>query len=534
MMELRTGLGSIVVAALCAAGPAALSGDPALEDAFRLAERNGSLAAEQFSRCRKFVEGWLAYADPETGLIPRNLTADRDIWNAQDAAADNYPFMVLTAAITDRGLFEGRMLDMLRAETRLTSRVDRLPDTYSFSKRGFRSEEVNLDAVIFGSAEYVKDGLIPLTEWLGPSPWSERMVGILDDIWKHAAIETPRGKVPTKNVEVAGDLLQSLARVYWFTGEKKYLEWALRLGDHYLFDEHPARDFDRLRLRDHGCEVVAGLSELYVAVSHALPEKKKEYEGPIRFLFDRILEVGRDERGMLYNWIDPKTGAHDAAICDTWGYNYNGVYTVYLLDGVSEYRDSVRKVLSRLKELSDYDWGSADEYADSIEGAINLYNREPVPEAAEWIDGEIRDMWRAQRPDGVLEGWHGDGNSARTAILYALWKTQGLTVRPWRADVRFGAVRDGDAIHASLRADEPWRGKLLFDRPRHRLSLRLPLDYPRINQFPEWFVAEPGKRYEVAVRGGRGARPGTYAGEDLAAGLDVALEPGVELRLSIK
>ena len=69
---------------------------------------------------------------------PANLTQNKDIWNAQDNAADNYPFMVLTAALTDRALFDGRMLDMLRTETRLTSRVDSAAaTTYRFSKQGF-------------------------------------------------------------------------------------------------------------------------------------------------------------------------------------------------------------------------------------------------------------------------------------------------------------------------------------------------------------------------------------------------------------
>ncbi|GAJ15655.1 unnamed protein product, partial [marine sediment metagenome] len=94
---------------------------------------NGVLANEGFRRCRNFVAGWLKHADPKTGLIPRNLSRDKDIWNAKDSAADNYPFMVLTAAITDRSLFEGRMLDMLRTETKLTSRIGAMPDTYSFS-----------------------------------------------------------------------------------------------------------------------------------------------------------------------------------------------------------------------------------------------------------------------------------------------------------------------------------------------------------------------------------------------------------------
>lgn len=67
---------------------------------------------------RKTAAG-LKHADTETGLIPGNLNRNKDIWNASDSADDNYPFMVLTAAITDRsaeGGFDGRMLDMLRSE----------------------------------------------------------------------------------------------------------------------------------------------------------------------------------------------------------------------------------------------------------------------------------------------------------------------------------------------------------------------------------------------------------------------------------
>jgi len=515
------------------APPAKPLADAAAEAAFRQAEIHGRRANEMFFRCRKFVDGWLAHADPKTGLIPRNLGSGRDIWNAQDAAADNYPFMVLTAALTDRPLFDGRMLEMLRTETRLTSRLDRLPDTWSFSKQAFASEKPNLGSIIFGSSEYVKDGLVPLTEWLGPSPWSERLLGIVDDIWKHAPVDTPGGKIPSTNVEVNGEMLQSLSRIHWMTGEKRYLEWAIRLGDYYLLGgHHPTRDVASLRLRDHGCEIVGGLCELYAAVSFADPAKKKAYEKPVHEMLDRILEVGRNEHGMLYNTINPQTGTHDKGICDTWGYNYNGIYTVYLLDKTEPYRQAVRHVLSNLKEhVTTYNWGSADEFADSIEGGINLYNREPVPSAADWLDSEIRDMWSKQRPDGVIEGWHGDGNSARTAIMYALWKTQGTTVRPWRPDVRFGAVAREGVLHISLVAQEAWSGRLLFDTPRHKTQLHLPLDYPRINQFPEWFTAEAAARY--TIRGLAAGSQAAFTGKQLAEGVPVELRPGIELRLLV-
>ncbi|MBM4033539.1 MAG: hypothetical protein FJ291_17390 [Planctomycetes bacterium] len=491
-------------------------------------------------RCRRFVEGWLAHADPKSGLIPRNLGANRDLWAVKDSAADNYPFMVLTAALTDRALFDGRMLDILRAEAKLATRLGRLPEDWSFAKQSFASQKPNLQAVIFGASEYVKDGLIPLTEWLGPSPWSERMIAILDDLFKHAELKTPFGDITTTNVEVNGDQLQALSRVYWMTGDKKYLEWAVRLGDYYLLgDNHPTRNFASLRLRDHGCEVVCGLTELYLATAHALPEKKRAYEKPIHDMLDRILEVARTPNGMLYNAFNPKTGEHDKGICDTWGYNYNGFYTVWLLDKTEAYRDAVRHVLKRLPELTTYHWGSADEYADSIEGAINLYNREPVPEAAAWLDSEIHDMWRVQKPDGIVEGWHGDGNSARTAIMYALWKTLGLTVQPWRPDLRLGAAAHPDSEsritgHASrlclsLLADKPWEGRLVFDKPRHKAHLRMPLDYPRINQFPEWFTAEESKRY--TLRRPPADKESAHTGKELQDGLPITLQPGAELRL---
>jgi dienelactone hydrolase len=470
---------------------------------YRQAERNARLANEALFRCRRFVDGWLAHADPATGLIPRNLTTSRDFWNGRDSAADNYPFMVLTASITDRPLLEGRMLDMLRTETRLTCRIDRLPDDYSFSRKTWRREQLDLDAIIFEGAEYVKDGLLPITEWMGTSPWSERMIGIIDDIWKHASVDTPSGKIPTRNVEVCGDLLQANARLYWFTGERKYLDQAIRLGDYFLLGtNHPTRDWKQLRLIDHGCEVVNGLAELYVAVAHAEPEKKKAYEEPMHQMFDCILDKGRNEDGMLYSWFNPQTGEHSKDLCDTWGYDYAGVYAMWLIDGTEAYREAVRKALRNLKgRYIGACWGdtSADGFADSIEGAINLYNREPDGSAAEWIDSQTRLMWVIQKPDGIIEGWHGDGNFARTSLMYALWKTQGVTVQPWRKDVRLGAVREGGTLYLSLTADQPWEGRLIFDRPRHRQLMRLPLDYPRINQFPEWFTVVAESNYELRI-----------------------------------
>ena len=506
------------------------------DKAFKQAAENGRLANEGFIRCRNFVKGWLKHADPKTGLIPRNLSRDKDIWNAQDSAADNYPFMVLTAAITDRPLFEGRMLDMLRTETKLTSRIDNLPDTYSFSKQNFQRTQPDMDRIIFGSSEYVKDGLLPLTEWLGPSSWCERMLGILDDMWKHAPVQTKYGKIVSTNQEVNGEMLQTLSRVYWMTGEKKYLLWALRLGDYYLLDgHHPTRDENKLRLRDHGCEIVSGLCELYATVNFTMPAKKRAYQKPIHEMLDRILQIGRNEHGLFYNSINPQTGQHDKGLCDTWGYSLNGFYTVYLIDKTEAYRQAVLKALGSMNEhYKGYKWegSSADGYADSIESAINLYNREPVASVAKWVDSEIKVMWNIQKSDGIIEGWHGDGNFARTTIMYCLWKTKGLTIRPWREDVVFGAVHDGNLLKISIRADKGWQGKILFDTPRHQTIMKMPLDWPRINQFPEWFIVKAEERYTVHDLTSNSTT--AYTGKRLHEGINISLQPGTEKRLLVQ
>ncbi|MFT7162264.1 MAG: hypothetical protein ACI9GZ_003453 [Bacteroidia bacterium] len=509
--------------------------------ALKQAQANGSLVNEGFERCRRFVDDWLKQADPETGLIPRNLDQNTDIWNAKDAAADNYPFMVLTTALTDPELFEGRMLDMLKTETRLTSRIDNMPDTYSFSKKGFAKTEPDLKAILFGSSEYIKDGLLPLTEWLGHSPWSDRMIAILDDIWKYAPVETDYGNIVSTNDELNGEMLQVLSRVYWMTGEQKYLDWAIRLGDYYLFeDNHPTRNFENLRLRDHGCEVVSGLCELYASVNFANIKKKKAYQPHIHEMLDRILEVGRNEDGLFHNAINPKNGTIKwDGTADTFGYTLNGFYTVYQIDSIESYRTATLKILSVLNEkYRDFDWehGSSDGYADAIEGALNLYAREPLASTAEWIDSETQVMWSMQdsshmanalkwQGSGIIEGWHGDGNFARTTIMYCLWKTQGMTVHPWRSDIEVGAVMNGNDLMISVSVKKDWKGNLRFDSPRHKTVMKMPFDWPRINQLPEWFTPLENMNFELIRLNDQKSQ--RYSEEQLWDGVPVSLKKGV-------
>jgi len=511
---------------------------PDEEELFRIAAENAGTVNEGYDRCLRFLHGWLELADPETGLIPRNIndSKSRDIWNAKDCAADNYPFMVLTSALLDRNTFEGKMKEMLETEKKLTSRVGAMPDTWSFSKKDFETADTILPEIIFGSAEYIKDGLIPLTEWLGPSPWSERMIAILDDIWKYASVDTPFGKICSDNPEVNGDMLQALSRIYWTTGDRKYLDWAVRLGDYYLLGEnHPTRDFKVLRLRDHGCEIVSGLCELYASVSFADTTKKNLYKPHIYEMLDRILEVGRNKDGLFFNSIDPVKGVPvNDGIADNFGYTLNGYYTVYLIDKTEKYREPVTEALSILnKRYRNYAWEgtSQDGYADAIEGALNLYVREPVPSAREWIESEIKVMWNKQQASGIIEGWHGDGNFARTTIMYCLWKTGGAYLLPWNNDLQYGGVFHENKLYITISSTKGWEGRLMTDIARHREYLNLPLDWPRINQFPEYFTAESDRDYIIISDSKKAV---TISGTDLRSGIPVKIKPGKSVRIIIK
>ena len=507
---------------------------------FEEAESNAELVNEGFNRCIKYVNAWSSQADHITGLIPRNLRESRDYWNAWDAAADNYPFMVITSSILMPEYFKGTAIKMLETERKVTSRLGSLPDTYSFSKRGFLNETIDTARIIFGSAEYMKDGLIPITEWLGLSPWSDRMFEILNDFSTITrVVKELKGKSFGPNVvmEANGDLLQVLSRTYWLTGKREYLEWATEIADYYLNDNNlPTTGSDHLRIRDHGCEIISGLCEAYLAAYYSWPEKRQQWKKYIHMMLDRILETGRNEDDLFYNEINPLTGEIiSKGIADNFGYTLNAYYFVSELDSVPEYKEAVIKALSILfSKYRNFDWenGGCDGYADAIEGALNLYNRIPIETTKMWLDSEIKVMWNYQKPDGIIEGWHGDGNFARTTIMYCLWKTMGLLPDTWDENLKLGAIHKDGVLRVFLYCHNGWKGKIIFETSRFKDKMHMPIDYPRINQFQQWFTPEKEKKYQI--RFFPSGKKQTYTGQMLLDGIMVKISPGEKLYFEVK
>ena len=136
--------------------------------------------------------------------------------------------------------------------------------------------------------------------------------------------------------------------------------------------------------------------------------------------------------------------------------------------GEAKYRDAVVRVLRNLPKYRNYNWEgrSFDGYADSIEGALYLAAREPVPDAFDWIEAEIQVMAAIQKPSGLIEYWYGEGNFNRTLLLYMYYKSQGCRPDHWVPGLQLGAEHRGKTLYLSLETEgaaSGWSGRISFD-----------------------------------------------------------------------
>lgn len=444
---------------------------------------------------------WLSYRNEKTKLFPQYsqstlklflrefIKKDSNLWTPENSAADLFPYLFLATRYTQPNY------------------VDKLIETFnhekSYSKGGMPEVistqngniiERTLDGQIFGAAEYVKDGLVPLFELEGKSIWSDRAVEIMDFIINNSNIKTDYGRLPSIGTETNGNVLQSLVRLYRLNNDSKYIEYGEGIADFYInmLKENNSTlcDWDfvnkiclnKLNLRDHGNEILPALIEFFYIEKELNPKKFDEYYPELKAFLDKLLILGRNNKGM---WIA------ENKLNDNWGYILNGYYTFFLATNDTKYLDVV---FDTFRIIQDYDeWGTMDSYADSIESAIYLLKYIPI-NISEWIDRMIEKMYRKG-----LDYDYKDGNFIRTCLLYSLYKTQGTYLDPWRKDVKLGAYIKNDVLYLHIRSNKPWSGKIWFDIARHKQFFNMSQDYPRLNAFPEWFVLED-KKYKIISR----------------------------------
>lgn len=495
------------------------------QDAFRQACESAAVAGHALSKVHRWLhEIALTKIDPETGLYK----ADGK-WNYRDTAADCYPFFIWASYVVDRDVLNGPARSILHREIALCNTVERIPVPWDFDA-GAPVKDIEWDEMVFQASEYVKDGLIAIVEVTGQDEWFDRMRAIEDDLWATARVDTRFGKIPSTNVEVNGEQLQALARLFTMTGEPKYLDWADRLADFYLTDE----SFVVTRLRDHGCEIIGGLGLLHAVETTHRPERAKGYEARLKSLYDIILAKGCNEDGMMFDEL----GNPESRLSDGWGYNYVGYLCFDLATNTETYRPHVATTLKNTAKplYKDLAWEgeSIDGFADSIEGAIYLLNRVPVAEGFAWVDRETRNNLvdhPSRLENGELWGTMKlQANGVRTVLMHSLMHTQGVIARPWQQGLQVGAAPQDSGIVLALRAEKEYRGVLEFDLPRHRVYMGFSEDWPRMNTLPEWFTVEPEESY--AVRRGD-EPPRTHTGRQLHAGLEVSVTAGELLRIEV-
>jgi len=493
---------------------AMLAGVVPAADVWSAARENGAAANAVFERTRRMLHGWLAHADPETLLLPDRLPGlvrgkpnTESVYTPHNSGADNYPYLIVTAFFTDPGLYRGRMADMLRNEIQHTNAGGGIPGNFDFRTRRLGPPS------FFGAGEYAKDGLVAVTELLGRTPWFYRMADMMAEFRERAPVKTRFGNLPDTGAELNGDVLQTLARLIPMTGDRRFLEWAEQIGDAYIEEILPGNgylpgyrwDFEKktdagyTQLDDHGNELIVGLALVHAIEADLGRERAKTWTPPIRKMLDRVLESANAD-GMLYNAVsNADLKPRGEGLTDNWGYVYGAVYTFYQVTGDEKYREAARRVLRNLAKYRghDFEGGTMDGFADSLEGAIYLAAREPVPEAFDYIESEMRTLFAYQQSDGTIERWYGDGNWNRTLLLYALMKTQGCYLKNWAPGVELGAVRDGDALHMSVRAARAWSGRMAFDYARHRREMNLRKNYVRLNEWPEWYAVDENTLYRV-------------------------------------
>ena len=82
-----------------------------------------------------------------------------------------------------------------------------------------------------------------------------------------------------------------------------------------------------------------------------------------------------------------------------------------------------------------------------------------------------------------------------------------------------------------MTAEKDWTGKLIFDTARHKTIMHLPIDWPRINQFPEWFTvrSESSYTFHNLETGERQS----YNGKRLREGIHMMAKAGTLNRIRI-
>ncbi|MBN2295289.1 MAG: hypothetical protein JXM70_22855 [Pirellulales bacterium] len=504
--------------------------------------KRGNIYADCASNARKLLQGWLdKNYDSKTKLIYWRRGKNRPRWDYHDVAGDCYSSLVLMAycVAPEYNQPGAKLHDTLVSTRKLCTLPNGLPGLYYFDTR-----KVEDEATYLAISEWLRDGLIRIAENLGTDNiWYEEMCRLSDAVIRESKQRGGMYQACSGKTEALGDMLQSLARLYVMSGEKRYLEAAEQMGDKLLLD--PETDTFRKMVQrrysftDHGCEMLPGLTELFVVECKIKSKRAESYREPLKKILDQILRASaHPDTGLLCGDIDKKGNTVWRQPPHSWGYVFFAYENYDRATGSDRYRKAIEKPIRWLIEnrknfeqcRRDKLWPSITSrncWDDSHESMVILTNRLGIfdQQVFEWLDWmTLQDNHRKQpdKPYGPYRNAHNDGGAGRCLCTHMMACSRGVRNVPFQEGVRLGGMPSGDGLVLSLQSEKTYKGKLCFDRPRCVYPSGT-LDWARINEMPAWFVAEPDERYKVTVKG---SWEKVISGKDLIDGISVVVEPG--------
>src|SRR5262245_3786041 len=111
---------------LASVGLALVAGGSILVNAAKgpaeVAQQHGRQFEQAVAASQRGLHAWLKAADPRTLLLPDRLDDPAvRVYTPHNSGADLYPYLILTAHLTDPDLYRERLMDMLRNEVRYTT-----------------------------------------------------------------------------------------------------------------------------------------------------------------------------------------------------------------------------------------------------------------------------------------------------------------------------------------------------------------------------------------------------------------------------
>ncbi len=504
--------------------------------------RRGESYAECGQSARRLLEGWIDNNyDPETKLIFRKVGDRPRRWDYHNVAADYYSSLVHVANYVAPETIEpgAKLHQTLLSAKELCTLENGIPALYDLDSGRLGREGTYLEL-----SEWLRDGLIRIVENLGAdNVWYEELRRLSDAMIRVAGERGGLYRQCAPSTEALGNMLQSLARLYVISGDERYLEAAEQIGDALLLD--PNVDTFRKMVerrdsfRDHGCEMIPGLAELFVVECKLGSERAVSYREPLAKVLDSILRTSaHPETGFFCGDLDGDGNTVWLQPPDTWGYVLFSYENFDRATGTDRYRRAIEKPIRWLLEnRRNFEqcrkaklWPHAahrDTWSDSHESMIILAGRLDIfdRQVFDWLDWMTRQSEHRKHLDeryGPYLNAHDDGSTGRCLATHMMACSQGVRHAPFQEGLRVGAMPFGDGLVLSLESEKPYRGKLRFDWPRGVYATGT-LDWARLNEMPAWFVAEPEKKYLVTFNG---EQEMVTPGRELIDGLPVEVEPG--------